>query len=362
MNKEEDVELLEATSIDSSVNTQSISTIEVPSGMEVPVDNVSGSSISSMQKDSSLNSPFSSNSAVTGTNANSPRIAPESTFAATKHSMNQQTVPNMVPKSDLGEAKPENSSSNSFNMPNSTSINPAVAGTNANSPRIAPESTFAATKHGMKQPNMVSKQEGENPNMGEALTSKQGELSSNPGKTPNSNSTKPVFLIVAFVLLLATIFLLPYSQDLFDKFFSKDKGNEIIDNVTEGNLVCTMESDDAGNSYQYTEIYSFHDSKVDSLEHKVLIQGDADYLKQRNNQCLLLQQNASSVSGVTVDCDLSNEEMLETQTFIFEKFNLENVTTSFSEAGGVYPNASQGDDYKEVQRMVEISGYDCKIR
>ena len=358
MNKEEDVELLETTSMDSSVNAQSIPTIEVPSGMEVPVDNVSGSSISSMQKDSSLSSPFSSNSAVTGTNANSPRIAPESTFAATKHSMNQQTVP----KSDLGEAKPENSSSNSFNMPNSTSINPAVTGTNANSPRIASESTFAATKHGMKQPNMVSKQEGENPNMGEALTSKQGELSSNPGKTPNSNSTKPVFLIVAFVLLLATIFLLPYSQDLFDKLFSKDKGNEIIDNVTEGNLVCTMESDDAGNSYQYTEIYSFHDSKVDSLEHKVLIQGDADYLKQRNNQCLLLQQNASSVSGVTVDCDLSNEEMLETQTFIFEKFNLENVTTSFSEAGGVYPNASQGDDYKEVQRMMEISGYDCKIR
>lgn len=357
MNKEEDVELLETTSIDASINTQSemkTHTENMATSLASPID-------SEISEDSSLISPFSKNSTAVSASVNSPRIAPESTFAATTHGMKQQDVPNIVPRSELGKMKQENLFSNPPKVPNSNSANAVVNGTNANSPRIAPESTFAATVHGMKQQtisSMVSKQELDDNKMSEV---KKANSASNSPKESNT-STKPILLIVAFLLLLGTIFFLPYSKDLFDKLFSNNKGEDIVDNITHGDLVCTMESDDDGNSYQYTETYSFHDSEVDSLNHRVLIQGDADYLKQRNNQCLLLKQNATSISGVTVNCSLSNEEMVETQSFNLASFDLENVTTPFIEAGGVYPNASKGDDYKEVQRMMEISGYDCKVR
>lgn len=301
MNKEEDVELLETASIDSSKNTQSISNVEMKKNAENMVTSSSPSIESKISENSSSISPFSSNSTVVGASASSPRISPESTFAATTHGMKQQATSAVVSKQEL------------------------------------------------------------NDNKASEIKTKTENLASNPSKESNS-STKPIFLIVAFLLLVATIFLLPYSQDLFDKLFSNNKEKDIVDNITQGDLVCTMESDDNGNSYQYTETYSIQDSKVDSLDHKVLIQGDADFLKQRNNQCLLLKQNATSISGVTVSCDLSNEEMVEVQSFNLASFDLENVTTAFTEAGGVYPNASQGDDYKEVQRMMEISGYDCKIR
>ena len=71
-----------------------------------------------------------------------------------------------------------------------------------------------------------------------------------------AKSAKPILLIIAFVLLLATIIFLPYSQKLFDTFFSEDK-EEIVEDITNGKLVCSMESDDNSISFQYTLTYVF---------------------------------------------------------------------------------------------------------
>ena len=233
---------------------------------------------------------------------------------------------------------------------------PNVVGTTANSPRISPDSIFVASPHTIKQQSAPksSLKHPQNENVTDNSVS-----SSSPSS--NTKSSKPILLIISFILLLGTVLVLPYSEDLFDKIFANNT-EEVIDDVTVGDLVCTMDGDDLGNSYQYTETYSFDNGEIGSLEHKVLIQGEADYLNQRNVQCQQLQQTASSISGVTVDCDLSDEEMLETQFFNLSRFDSANITTSFSEAGGVSPNAKKGDEYKEIKRVMEMSGYDCEVR
>ena len=301
MNQDEDIELLETPSKSIPVqNTSAVDAPVVPSGMG-PVDGTDSQAKISHPNDTSNEptqvSPFASKSNVVGTTANSPRISPDSIFVASSHA----TKVHSVAKSSLKH--PQNES--------------GVSDTN----------------------NSVS------------------ETSS----SSNEKSSKPILLVIAFLFLLGTVVVLPYSEDLFDKLFSNDTV-EAIDEITVGDLVCTLEGDDLGNSYQYTETYSFDHGEIESLEHKILIQGEADYLNQRNAQCQLLQQTASSISGVTVDCDLSNEEMLETQFFSLARFDSTNITTAFSEAGGVSPNAKKGDGYKKVQRVMEMSGYECEIK
>lgn len=301
MNKDEDVELLETPS--KSAPVQNASTVDVPvvpSGMETNVESTNNQSNlahpNTVSSESRV-SPFVSKPNVVGTTANSPRISPDSIFVSSSHSMKEHSAPKSSLKHPQNE-KLTNEGVTNNSVPNSSSS--------------------------------------------------------------NGKPSKPILLIIVFVFLLGAVVVLPYSEDFFDKIFSKNPEEE-VDDITVGNLVCKMEADDLGNSYQYTETYSFDDGTVNSLEHKVLIQGDADYLDQRNAQCQLLQQTASSISGVTIDCDLSDEEMLETQFFNLARFDSANITTSFSEAGGVSPNAKKGDEYKEVKRIMEISGYDCEI-
>ena len=300
MNKDEDVELLETPSTSTSTPMQNASTVDVPvvpSGMETNVE-----------------------SAVSQSNSAHP-----------------------------DEASSESRVSPFVSKPN-------VVGTTANSPRISPDSIFVASPHTIKQQS-APKSSLKHPQY-ENVTDNSVSSSS---PSSNTKSSKPILLIISFILLLGTVLVLPYSEDLFDKIFANNT-EEVIDDVTVGNLVCSRDGDGLGYSYQYTETYSFDNGEIDSLEHKVLIQGEADYLNQRNVQCQQLQQTASSISGVTVDCDLSDEEMLETQFFNLSRFDSANITTSFSEAGGVSPNAKKGDEYKEIKRVMEMSGYDCEVR
>lgn len=305
MNKDEDVELLEpsSTSTTENIEASNVAVSQVPSDMGVNTENILISVVSNSQegivKDSSMGSPFASKPNVVGTTVNSPRISPDATFAATSHSMKQQVAPKSVLKQSTVQEK----------VP--------VSDTNT--------------------------------------------LESSSSQNVNSKSPKPVFLIIGFILLLGTIVVLPYSKDFFDKLFSKDVV-PVIDDIKTGELVCTMESEDLGNSFEYTETYSFDNSKVDTLEHVILVQGDADYLRERNAQCQILKQSANSVSGVTIDCDLSGEEMVETQFFNLARFDSTSITPAFTEAGGVSPNAKHGDSYKEIKRVMEMSRYECKVR
>ena len=111
-----------------------------------------------------------------------------------------------------------------------------------------------------------------------------------------------------------------------------------------------------------TETYDFSDSKVESLEHEVLIQGNADYLTERNTECELLQREAADITSVQIDCDLSSNQMIETQYFNLSTLDLSLLDIGFTEAGGVYPNGMSGENYKDVQRSLEMSGYDCELK
>lgn len=233
---------------------------------------------------------------------------------------------------------------------------PSISGTTANSPRISPDDTMAKTVHSASQtpPKNYKKED--------KLKAPSDHDSNAESTNSSSKPVKPIVLIVTFIILLVAIIFLPMSGDLFDSLFSKDDNTS--EEVTNGSLVCTLEHDDNGDgiSLQYTETYDFSDSKVESLEHEVLIQGNADYLTERNTECELLQREAADITSVQIDCDLSSNQMIETQYFNLSTLDLSLLDIGFTEAGGVYPNGMSGENYKDVQRSLEMSGYDCELK
>lgn len=200
-----------------------------------------------------------------------------------------------------------------------------------------------------------------NPNSsGVSESSSSSVDSSNSNGNSQSKSTlNPIVIVIIFVLLLATVFLLPYSEDFFQSLFSNNDSS-YTGEITSGKLVCTLENEEDQVNYHYTETYDFENSGVLSLQHVVLIQGDADVLNARKAQCDQLQVVAGDFEGVSIECNLSSDEMVETQFFNFRNLD-DTFSTAFIEAGGVYPNLEYGDDISEVQKNLELSGYDCEI-
>lgn len=238
---------------------------------------------------------------------------------------------------------------------------PTISGTTANSPRINPSDTMASyTSHAPQTPLHVEKTKDEISNNGGSVAPpiKVDDSTTQPKGKP----LNPIVLIIVFVIILGTVILLPYSKDLFGNIFSNDIATD-EEKVTNGSLVCTLENtDDDNNSFEYTETYTFTNSEVDTLEHEELIQGDADFLNERNDRCQLLKQNASSIEGVEINCDLNTSNMVETQKFNLARVDFDQLSTAFMEAGGVYPNAEAGDSYTEVQHSMEIAGYTCEVK
>ena len=176
----------------------------------------------------------------------------------------------------------------------------------------------------------------------------------------SSKSTKPVIFLIIFILLLLVIVFLPNIGELFSSIFPKSEAPTDIAELENGSLTCTLEHEEEGISYFYTDTYDFENREVENLQHVVSIQAGTDFLNQRNMECQTLKQAASNIRGISIDCNLSSGEMVETQNFNFSSLRDVDISTEFVEAGGVYPNVEYGDDISEVEKNLTISGYECR--
>ena len=121
------------------------------------------------------------------------------------------------------------------------SSKPSVTGMNANSPRIAPNDTFVKPKEVATPPTP-------SPNPSPAPVNQEVP------STPKGKGIRPVTLLILFVVILIAIFFLPYTEKVF-KYFSSNNQDSVVQEVTVGKLICTLEHDDHNNSYQYYFIF-----------------------------------------------------------------------------------------------------------
>ena len=198
-------------------------------------------------------------------------------------------------------------------------------------------------------------------NTDQTLSEKNGNSIPNQNNNQKNKSGKPYLLIILFVIVLGAILLLPYTGSLFEKLFSKSNEPEVAGEKNTGTLTCTLENEKDKVKYDYTETYEFQDSKVQSLQHVVLIQGDALVLDAKDLQCKTLKAVSENISGVSIQCNLSSDKMVETQLFNFNTLKSKDLNSTFIEAGGVYPNFEQQDNISGIEKDLKLSGYKCRI-
>lgn len=177
------------------------------------------------------------------------------------------------------------------------------------------------------------------------------------------SNIKLVFTFLLMVVLGGTIIFMPEISE-FMRAKKEEQESLIQPKITTGSLKCELErvSDNFDLKYEYNFIFT--DNKFKKLYYTSETRGDMNLDEQEldklNNECLLLKETTTELSGVEVSCKLLGGTLTKSQTLDYEKIDVEQAYAAYSEAGGIYPEYKYLQDMDGIEKNMKAAGYTCK--
>lgn len=177
------------------------------------------------------------------------------------------------------------------------------------------------------------------------------------------SNIKLVFTFLLMVVLGGTIIFMPEISE-FMRMKKEEQASLTQPKITTGSLKCEIErvSDNFDLKFEYN--FKFTDNKFKKLYYTSETRGDMNLDEQEldklNNDCLLLKETTTELSGIEVSCKLLGGTLTKTQTLDYEKIDVEQAYAAYSEAGGIYPEYKYLQDMDSIEKNMKAAGYTCK--
>lgn len=191
-------------------------------------------------------------------------------------------------------------------------------------------------------------------------TPKPEQTSSNEG---GPTTFKRVLAALLFISLLSMIYFLPEITSYINEL--KEKNNQ--QDISEGTLICSLKKTSENLDINIEAMFYFSNKQMYKLSYNTVSTGDkvedATELKDLNDKCLLLKDEAGQLDGVTISCSLNNGVNSNKQILDYEKLDLNKVTSAYTEAGGIYPGEfKKSEDISKIESEMISNGYKCEKR
>ena len=191
-------------------------------------------------------------------------------------------------------------------------------------------------------------------------TPKPEQTSSNEG---GPTTFKRVLAALLFIFLMAMIYFLPEITSYINEL--KEKNNQ--QDISEGTLICSLKKTSENLDINIEAMFYFSNKQMYKLSYNTVSTGDkvedATELKDLNDKCLLLKDEAGQLDGVTISCSLNNGVNSNKQILDYEKLDLNKVTSAYTEAGGIYPGEfKKSEDISKIESEMISNGYKCEKR
>lgn len=189
---------------------------------------------------------------------------------------------------------------------------------------------------------------------------KPEQTSSNEG---GPTTFKRVLAALLFISLMAMIYFLPEITSYINEL--KEKNNQ--QDISEGTLICSLKKTSENLDINIEAMFYFSNKQMYKLSYNTVSTGDkvedATELKDLNDKCLLLKDEAGQLDGVTISCSLNNGVNSNKQILDYEKLDLNKVTSAYTEAGGIYPGEfKKSEDISKIESEMISNGYKCEKR
>lgn len=172
-------------------------------------------------------------------------------------------------------------------------------------------------------------------------------------------------LVCFFILLIAFVLFLPEISS-YIRMAQSGELNQEEEVITTGILDCSLSTQTTNLDKKYEVSYSFADSKLETMQFVITTRGDvtldANVLDEMNANCKSLSQSVKKLNGVQVNCNYTNDTLVEKRFFKLEEVDTEQLDTVFTEAGVNAPGYTYGQNIDKIEQQMNASKYSCQRR
>lgn len=191
-------------------------------------------------------------------------------------------------------------------------------------------------------------------------TTKEAENTSGDNQRGGPNKIKTFFAIILFIFFFALVYFLPEITD----YINMKKSERNQEKITSGTMICTEKKNTKTLDINITVSVNFINNEVTSITHTQTSMGDKnedkEELEKLRQSCSTLKGYTKDLEGISVVCGLNNGVATTKQIINFEKLGKGNVSTAYTEAGGIYPTFKKGDTISTIES--KMKGYKCEKR
>ena len=169
-------------------------------------------------------------------------------------------------------------------------------------------------------------------------------------------------LILFMLLLIGFVVFLPEVSELIEEYRNKVVEEEIVD----GQLRCELTDRSSNFTIENERNFTFKNNQVMSYSFVTITKGDAskdeDELNELYTSCNTLDKyvNGNQVNGVEIGCEFLEGTVTKRESVDLYAVDLEDLKTSYSEAGGTIPvDVSKGDNINNVQSQMQAEKFTC---
>lgn len=179
--------------------------------------------------------------------------------------------------------------------------------------------------------------------------------------TPPSKA-KVGLLITFFIALVLFIIFLPQISSMLSNSNS-GVNYQKEEEITTGKLICVLENSTSDLDKESEFTFDFSDKKVKKSKYVFTARGDStseDSLNELAEKCNTLKSETEDLNGFYIRCDYSDGKLVETQSFELETLDVEKLTASFTEAGGMLPTYKYDQNIDDIEKNMKTTGYTCE--
>lgn len=174
------------------------------------------------------------------------------------------------------------------------------------------------------------------------------------------STIKRVMAAMLFIALMTMVYFLPEITSYLNDLKQKNKNEKI----TSGVLECNLKKNNQALDIHIKTLFHFTNSRLYKMEYTTIYTGDKiedkEELDKLNEGCLVLKQEAGELEGVTISCSLNNGIHSNKQILDYEKLNIKEVTSAYTEAGGIYPTEfKKSENIDKIESEMTANNYTC---
>ena len=167
---------------------------------------------------------------------------------------------------------------------------------------------------------------------------------------------------LAFIFLGGVIAMIWFIPQINDMITDYKKSKTPTPEITTGLSICTLEKTYENKDVKTTMKFRFVNRKINKLEYTIETKNAEEKLKTSDeyNECLLLKKEAGSLTGIIVSCSMNGNVITTKQILDYETIDSAQLSNSYLEAGGVYPEFKSGEDIGKIEENLLKTGYKCE--